>query len=406
MQDPITGNHYIFFRGDGSSVTASFGVVESTDGVSWSDVASTPILSPNPGQWDGNNLASPSATVNPAAARPYVLAYHARAASGQNQNIGIATATDPLGPYTRTAPDGTALTLPVLTPSATSSFGDSRKVLHPFIMWDQSAGLYRMWYTGQRLDTPRIFQNFYATSPDAKVWTKFDGDGTGGPDAMTVPGGAGDWDESLNGLGHKNPHVIVNPDSDGEALIMWFQYGDETGVAYGSTTSFTDYINLPMFTPPAVAARFDSSRSVGFTGRHDGTSFRAFYSGNSGQGVHPKYGTTPYDFRYIGSTSNFDPVVSITTPPDGGSGGSSVTFSGSVTDNSPETLILSVTSDIDGFLGNITLTPDLADGTIETLIYNQSITVPTAGGALHTFQLLGEDMAGQRTIETAQFTVN
>lgn len=131
----------------------SIAVVESADGVKWSEPQIA--LGPNPkSDWEEE--------VN----RPVVLkhgdGYHmwfTGQAKGRS-NIGYAT-----------SPDGIkwerASEKPVLSPREE---WEKVAVMCPHVEWDQSRSLYRMWYSGGEQWEPNAIG--YATSPDGKEWTK------------------------------------------------------------------------------------------------------------------------------------------------------------------------------------------------------------------------------------------
>lgn len=131
----------------------SIAVVESADGVKWSEPQIA--LGPNPkSDWEEE--------VN----RPVVLkhgdGYHmwfTGQAKGRS-NIGYAT-----------SPDGIkwerASEKPVLSPREE---WEKVAVMCPHVEWDHSRSLYRMWYSGGEQWEPNAIG--YATSPDGKEWTK------------------------------------------------------------------------------------------------------------------------------------------------------------------------------------------------------------------------------------------
>jgi hypothetical protein len=131
----------------------SIAVVESADGVKWSEPQIA--LGPNPkSDWEEE--------VN----RPVVIkhgdGYHmwfTGQAKGRS-NIGYAT-----------SPDGIkwerASEKPVLSPREE---WEKVAVMCPHVEWDHARFLYRMWYSGGEQMEPNAIG--YATSPDGKEWTK------------------------------------------------------------------------------------------------------------------------------------------------------------------------------------------------------------------------------------------
>jgi predicted GH43/DUF377 family glycosyl hydrolase len=132
----------------------SIALVESADGVTWSD----PVIALGPAQtgWEGD--------VN----RPAVLRradgdYHmwyTGQAKGHS-SIGHATSADGKT-WTRAADNKPAL--------APEQPWEKVAVMCPDVMWDDAAKAYRMWYSGGEQYEPDAIG--YATSPDGQIWTR------------------------------------------------------------------------------------------------------------------------------------------------------------------------------------------------------------------------------------------
>jgi predicted GH43/DUF377 family glycosyl hydrolase len=134
----------------------SLALVESTDGVHWSEPRI--VLGPNPGtDWE-EDLNRPSVVKREDG---YHLWYTGQA-RGQSW-IGYAT-----------SPDGVTWTRrserPVLSPDAP---WEKAAVMCPSVLWDEKARLFRMWYSGGDQYEPDAIG--YATSPDGVTWTKHAG---------------------------------------------------------------------------------------------------------------------------------------------------------------------------------------------------------------------------------------
>ncbi len=131
----------------------SIALVESADGVHWSDPAI--VLGPKEAtDWEND--------IN----RPVVLKrsdgyrmWYTGQARGRSW-IGYATSKDGKT-WTRMSEK------PVLSPEAP---WEKVAVMCPHVMWDEEAGLYRMWYSGGEQYEPDAIG--YATSPDGLEWTK------------------------------------------------------------------------------------------------------------------------------------------------------------------------------------------------------------------------------------------
>jgi len=138
----------------------SLGLVESADGLQWSEPKI--VLGPNPDtDWEQE--------IN----RPVVLkrgdTYHlwytgqvwGKDRARNRSWIGYATSQDGVN-WTRMSKE------PVLT--ADSPWEKNIAVMCPHVIWDEPAKVYRMWYSGGEQYEPNAIG--YATSPDGLKWTK------------------------------------------------------------------------------------------------------------------------------------------------------------------------------------------------------------------------------------------
>jgi len=138
------------------------GYLTSNDGISWDFYGGNPVLSPGGGgSWDAGDVGEPCVLK---VGSTYYMYYAGSAAEvgGYNNEIGLATAPSPEGPWTKYGSN------PVL---AKAHNADEYWVGGPTVIYDTVAGLWKMWYTGVRSDytIPGIF---YATSADGITWIR------------------------------------------------------------------------------------------------------------------------------------------------------------------------------------------------------------------------------------------
>lgn len=131
----------------------SLGLVESTDGIHWSEPRI--VLGPRKESGWEDNLN-----------RPVVLrrddGYHLWYTGQTSKQSWIGYATSPDGVTWKRMSDK-----PVLSPDAP---WEKVAVMCPHVIWDAEARQFRMWYSGGEQFEPDALG--YATSPDGLVWTK------------------------------------------------------------------------------------------------------------------------------------------------------------------------------------------------------------------------------------------
>ena len=399
--DPDTGLHYIYYRGHHQQELQAIGVSSSVDGQTWT-ANPEPVLGPNPGQWDHQNVSNPTVVKVAGALRPYVMLYHARPESGAVREIGLASATDPLGPFERLDPmSGAAVGDPVLPASADPSFGDSGRTLHPAARYDADSGLVHVWYNG-RTAASSALRIFHATSDDAGMtWDRTDEDGTPGPDPILEAVDA--WE----GNKVSQPSWIEKPDGSGEFEFWFTGNGNGVGKAEGTATDWVRVGDAPVLTASADCARQDGDAVSARGVHHDPATdtYHWLYGGQSDLGAgcadnaDPIYANGGETVSYVARASNPAPAVSAEI--DGQSGGD-VDLGGTVTDTAPDLVIVTVESDVDGFLGTADLTPTgNSDPGVQTTSWALSATGLSPGA--HDLFVDAVDEAG--TVRTATLSV-
>ncbi len=342
------GDQYLYFRGHEDQEEQAIGYAVSTDGgTTWSDAVG-PILEDtgDAGGWDARNLSNPSVVRVPGLARDYVMLYHARDASSGVREIGLASATSPEGPFERLDPGtGDPLTDPVLGASSVAGHLDNDRTLHPSAFHDPSDGLLHAWYNG-RSDADSILRVFHATSADGGVtWSR-----DGVPIFEPVEAWEGDRVTQVSWL--------VDP-LDPDAFELWYTGADAAvGLAYGDYTTWTRASDDPVFEAHTDCHRFDGAAVAARGIRHDDAddAYHWYYGAQTStdpdvcadneDGVYTNFGQT---VNYVGYAVNHAPEV---TAFEGVVSGADVTFAGEVSDSAPDLVVIALTSDVDGFLGN------------------------------------------------------
>jgi predicted GH43/DUF377 family glycosyl hydrolase len=131
----------------------SIALVESTDGIHWGPPVI--VLSPNPASGWEENINRPVVIRK---GRAYLMWYTGQARA--HSSIGLATSAD--GIRWERVSGG-----PVLSASEP---WEKVAVMCPSVLWDASARLYRMWYSGGEQYEPDAIG--CATSSDGRHWTK------------------------------------------------------------------------------------------------------------------------------------------------------------------------------------------------------------------------------------------
>jgi len=131
----------------------SIATVQSADGIHWGSPVI--VLCPNPATGWEEDINRPEVIRG---SNTYYMWYTGQAR--EHSHIGLATSKD--GTHWQRASSE-----PVL--SAGQPW-EKVAVMCPHVMWDESAQVYRMWYSGGEQYEPDAIG--YATSPDGRSWTK------------------------------------------------------------------------------------------------------------------------------------------------------------------------------------------------------------------------------------------
>ena len=403
--DASTSTHYLYYRGHHDQPSQQIGVSSSPDGVTWTKEPEA-VLGPT-GDWDFRNMSNPTVAILPATfARPYVMLYHARAETGGLRQIGLATATDPLGPFERLDALTGLVTVaaPVIPPSTDASYLDSGRTLHPAIYWD-GVDL-NVWYNA-RTGSSSTLRIFHAVSSDGgATWTRTDVDADG-PDVIYEP--------SMSPLASNRTDMVAlveDPFTVGE-FEFWYT-ADEVEVGYttGTATLWSPGSPTPALTAAADCNRMDgdsvSARGIRYDMATD--AYHWYYGGKtdiepmSGDcNGNPCAGTCAgnadpiytwlnggYVASYVARGTNWAPAVTVNTP---GAPATNMTFDGTVTDTAPDMLVVVLASSIDGSLGSALITATgNSDQTVQSTTWSAAVTGLSSG--THTIFVKASDEAG------------
>ena len=125
----------------------------------WSKYAGNPILEATPGEWDSINVVNPCVVYKDG---KYWLFYQGDTGVPNTEAIGVAYATSPEGPYTKSASN------PILTKEGVGWEKDG--IYGCSVMYDEIDSVWKMWYLGY---SGAVAQIGYATASDPEgPWTK------------------------------------------------------------------------------------------------------------------------------------------------------------------------------------------------------------------------------------------
>jgi hypothetical protein len=435
--DPISGIHNVYFRGNDEDTKRGIGVVTSVDGINWSAVSSDPLFDMEEGGWDVLNMSSPSVVYAPLAGftRPYLMMYHAKV--GSNQDIGLATATSPLGPFERIEPDGDPLdTVNPVVPHGAAGQLDDKNAAAPTILWDEGyTNLLFLWYGARTVAND--YNILHAWSLDGVTWNKQDTTLPGSPDSLlgisTVS--LGDFDDRKV----QSPTVRINsdPQNQTQKYEVWYKgrnnsggalvVGNRGGVARGTnTTSWERHEHNPCIPTYSLPERADG-KDVGRLDRSfapdpdpnlasvGGGVYHIYYSSavhTQDLGANSPYnianGNTEYRVEYVSYGINNAPVVTFPGLSDGDTVTSPLDLSGIVTDNAPDTLTLKLLVDgaedtsVTATLGTNS-PPDTSNFGVQSTDFTFSGVVLTSGNS-HTLKVVVSDRGGSE--RSASISVN
>lgn len=129
----------------------------------------------------------------------YFYTWDERTWPASEGTIGMATATDPLGPWTLNDK-------PILEPDSASNW-DGTAVRSPSVLKTDDG--YLMFFAGYGRDESAIG---LATSPDGFSWTKFNDPETGAPYTTSDPVFQSSGEENWDKTNVFQPHVLRTPD--------------------------------------------------------------------------------------------------------------------------------------------------------------------------------------------------
>jgi len=448
--------HYLYFGGNRTADDRALGVVSSVDGVNWSEGSATPLFAESTTGWDAGKSINRASVVHvptlfdgSVPARQYALAYDA------GGDIGLATATSPEGPFERVDLNGNALSAPVLEHGTQAHEVDNKKITQPSLLRDSSGVLF-MWFLGRALgagatsgdgsttastcvdgpdlDTdpewcPNAYTVLYATSLDAVTWQKFDTTASGTPDILLTTGPSGEWDDTK--LTFPTVHRNSDPLNTSQAFEVW--YSGRSAIAQGGVARGENSIAWEKhpLNPCIPAFAADPARMDGKDVQKLDRSFEADsdpVAAAQGAGVYHLYyhaivnhstsslqgeiygtaaGNNEADVHYVAYAINNAPRLAFTGVTSGAAISSPLDLAGTVTDNAPETVLLTLV--IDGIdQGDVAvITPgDPGDFDVQTTDFSFSqidltqVVLDSAGtiGALssgtHVFKIEVSDRGG------------
>jgi len=437
------GDCYLYFRGHGDQNFQALGVVEDLGCTgTFAGVSDTPILEASLG-WDDQGISNPTVVHVPTLSRPYLLFYHAK--DGANRKVGLATATDPMGPFLRQDGDGVSLNAPVIDLGASGVEIDDRQVHHP-VAWFDGATIH-MWYTARstftNVDVTKDFNTVYATSSDGVIWTKYDDGATAGiaPEAIVSPGAAGTW--SADRI--YSPGVLeqtFDPEG-GYALEHWWTgrvngSDHSIGVGHGGTTSVTECALNPVIeteAEPRLDSFLVSNQGLSYTpqGVASGPDFGTLsihYGGvteldpvccpGPNQQAPGTCTTWPWDENYLNLTckgayvataTNNVPVLAVTNLADNDTVASPFTLTGTVDDNAPDLTLVEAqfvtVGQGDGLSGSPTVGTLAATGNTSTAVQQTtfSVELTAAAGTYDVLVTVEDEGCSRRTIRVTDVTV-
>ena len=408
--DPVSENHYIYFRGHHTQELQAIGVVEApaADPDNFGAVIG-PVLEAAPSEWDHRNPSSPTVAYigDQGFANPYVMLYYARLDTGGLRQIGLASSNSPLGPFERVDPeDGTtAITAPVLAPAAAGL--DNDRTLHPSIWYDTASSVLNVWYNGRPNPNDGFLRLFHATSNDGGVtWTRTDVDSNGEADVIFSAADVG-WVATDT----TQVNWVEDPINPG-GFEFWYT-GEETAVGYATATDATTWnsaLDVAALDASANCARFDgevvTGRGIRYNSGDD--SYHWYYGGQTDIGgvdcplneddVYSNGGETA---SYVGHGINYAPAVALNPLP---TPASSMVFSGTVTDTAPDQVTVSLQDATEGALGTASITPTgNTDPGVQTTTWSRTVTGLSPG--VHTVTVTAIDEAGTERTDSVSFVV-
>ena len=424
FQDPQTGTHYLYFRGNHDPAFHQVGYATSSDGATWGDIQG-PVLSESSdlGAWDGRRISHPTVAYIPGKSRPYIMAYHALDDSTSDRRVGIVTAETAEGDvadgtFKRQDLSGGGVSTFVIDYSANTSAIDNERVLNPSLWFDTSTSILHLWYTG-RFGALNEFAIAHAqcdtTTSDCgsgSDWVKTDTSANGDPDVWLL--GTEAWELKSNGgsdvqqtfvMEHSYP---TNP--FGYDVELWYTgAGLEIGSAQGEfddASTWTKSAVNPVLGPSLDPDRMDSQSTTGRGVSYDGTAdaYHMYYgasvvlpSDGAGEGTDPLWGPRNYSggASYIGHAVNNAPVITVATS-------SCTLLTGDITDNAPDSVQIRVYENgvevVSTFFGTATGNANIP---VQTTTWSTPLLL---SGGIHDLDVVATDAGGAE--RTASVSVN
>ncbi|MBE0648959.1 MAG: T9SS type A sorting domain-containing protein [Bacteroidales bacterium] len=187
------GTFYIFYTGFDAAGIPSIGMASSSDGYSFTKYAGNPVFTPSGSGFDSFSVTQGIIIHGQTG---WIMYYNGREQSGfgPGPSIGIATATDLTGPWTRD-------TNPILTVGSSGEW-DSDFIAPNNIFQLDTGGFIMFYSAGDDFSSGINRQIGMAISPDGLVWTKYDDPATTNSpysesDPVLKVGDPGEWDDAM-----------------------------------------------------------------------------------------------------------------------------------------------------------------------------------------------------------------
>lgn len=255
------------------------GIYDSTKAGCWQKYASNPILDIGTGSdWDNGNLQGPCVIKYE---NLYYLFYSGQNSTSTRYQIGVATATNIFGPWTKYGSN------PIIINSATSSHADSKHAIHCYVICDDyeidTNKRFKMWYSGSDLATSTWKVCYATASNPIGPWTKYNTTGLSVTNFQYAPATVRVGRLYYMAFGDSSNEIMLATSND---AVNWINYG--TIIAKGAVNDWDDnyvrynsvYWNLGVFYVP-YSGNDGTDTAIGMATSSNGFSYTKFQIDNS-----------------------------------------------------------------------------------------------------------------------------